>query len=87
MAIFFLTNFGNYNNRSISFKFKQQITGQTGDNATKDVKIKVPLKYLSNFWRTLDMPLFNCETILILTWSKNYFLVIAAAANQEPTLQ
>ena len=29
----------------------------------------VPLKYLSNFWRTLDMPLINCEVSLILTWS------------------
>ena len=31
----------------------------------------VPLKYLSNFWRTLEMPLINCEVELILTWSKN----------------
>ena len=29
----------------------------------------VPLKYLSNFWRTLEMPLMNCEVNLILTWS------------------
>ena len=28
----------------------------------------VPLKYLSNFWRTLEMPLINCEVNLILTW-------------------
>ena len=28
----------------------------------------VPLKYLSNFWRTLEMPLINCEISLILTW-------------------
>ena len=31
----------------------------------------VPLKYLSNFWRTLEMPLINCEVNLILTWSKD----------------
>ena len=31
----------------------------------------VPLKYLSNFWRTLEMPLINCEVGLILTWSPN----------------
>ena len=37
------------NNDSISFKFKQQITGQTGNNETKDIEIKVTLKYLSNF--------------------------------------
>ena len=29
----------------------------------------LPLKYLSNFWRTLEMPLINCEVNLILTWS------------------
>ena len=37
------------NNNSVSFKFKQQITGQTGNGGTKDVEIMVPLKYLSNF--------------------------------------
>ena len=31
----------------------------------------MPLKYLSNFWRTLDMPLINCEISLILTWYKD----------------
>ena len=35
---------------------------------TKDVKIAVLLKYLSNFWRTLEMPLINCDINLILTW-------------------
>ena len=34
---------------------------------TKDNEIIVPLKYLSNFWRTLEMSLINCETELILT--------------------
>ena len=36
---------------------------------TEDVEIIVPLKFLSNFWRTLEMPLINCEVNLILTWS------------------
>ena len=31
----------------------------------------MPLKYLSNFWRTLEVPLLNCEINLILTWSEN----------------
>ena len=49
-----------------------KITGNTpNDGNTKDVEIMVPLKYLSNFWRTLEMPLINCEVELILTWSKN----------------
>ena len=52
------------------FKFKINITEQTpeADNE-KNVKIVVPLKYLSNFWRTLEMSLFNCEINIILTWS------------------
>ena len=50
----------------------KKITGKTPDNGnTKDVEIIVPLKYLSNFWRTLEMPLINCEVNLILTWSKD----------------
>ena len=56
------------NNPTDSFKFKAKITGQTGNNGTNDVEIMVPLKYLSNFWRTLEMPFINCEVNLILTW-------------------
>ena len=57
---------------SESFKSKVTITGKTpNDGNTKDVEIIVPLKYLSNFWRTLEMPLINCEVNLILTWSKD----------------
>ena len=33
--------------------------------------LAVPLKYLSNFWRTLDIPLINCEVSLALSWSAN----------------
>ena len=54
-------------NNTDSFKFKEKITGQTGEYGTKDAEIIVPLKYLSNFWRTLEMPLINCEVNLILT--------------------
>ena len=39
-------------NTTDSFNFKAKITGQTGNNGTKDVEIIVPLKHLSNFWRT-----------------------------------
>ena len=63
--------------RSESFKYKVKITGKTPNNGnTKDVEIIVPLKYLSNFWRTLEMPLINCEANLILTWSKIVLLLI-----------
>ena len=37
----------------------------------KEVEIAVPLKYLSNFRRTLNMPLINCEVSLTFTWSEN----------------
>ena len=58
--------------RSESFKSKIKITGKTpADGNTKDAEIMVPLKYLSNFWRTPEMPLNNCEVNLILTWSKD----------------
>ena len=47
---------------SKSFKSKIKITGKTPNNGNeKDVEIMVPLKYLSSFWRTLEMPLINCE--------------------------
>ena len=45
------------NNNSPSFKFKQKITDVTGAIGTKNVEIIEPLKYLSNFWRNLGMPL------------------------------
>ena len=52
------------NNLTDSFIFKLKMASQTGDDETKNVKIMVPLKYLSNFWRTLEMPLINCEIVL-----------------------
>ena len=46
----------------------------------KDVEIMVPLKYLSNFWRTLEMPLTNCEVNLILTWSSTCVITNSTGA-------
>ena len=55
---------------SESFKSKIKITGNTPvDGKTKDVEIIVPLKHLTNVWRTLEIQLINCEVNLILTWS------------------
>ena len=57
---------------SESFKFKLNIARKTPDAGnTKSAKIAVPLKYLSNFWRTLEMSLVNCEINFILTGSRN----------------
>ena len=70
-----------------SFKFKAKIAGQTGDDGTKDVEIMVLLKYLSNFWRTLEMPLINCEVSLILTWASRCVLIATAVQNQAATFE
>ena len=40
----------------------------------KNLEIIVQLKYLSNFWRSLDIPLINSEASLTLTWSENCVL-------------
>ena len=59
-----------------SFNFIAKITGQTDNSREIDnAKIMVPLKYLSNFWKTLETPLINCEINLILTWSANCVIV------------
>ena len=68
-----------------SFNFKVKFTGQTGNDGTKDVEIIVPLKYLSNFWRTLEMPLINCEINLVLTWSSTCVLIATGVPNQVAT--
>ena len=47
----------------------------------------VPLKYLSNFWGALEMPLINCEISLKLKWSKNCILVAGTTANQNQEFQ
>ena len=58
--------------RSESFKSKVKIIGKTPDDGnTKGVEIIVPLKYLSNFWRDLEMQVINCEVNLELTLSKD----------------
>ena len=60
-----------------------KITGNTpADGNTKDFEIMVPLKYLINFWRTLEMPLINCEINLILTWSSTCVITISTGARR-----
>ena len=63
------------------------MTGQTDDDGTKNVEIMITLKYLSNFWRTLEMPLINCEVNLILTWSSACILAAVDDANQAATFE
>ena len=66
-----------------SFKYKASNIGDTDNNGTKDgVKIAVPLKYLSNFWRSLEMSLINCKVELSLKWIENCMLTTATNANK-----
>ena len=56
---------------SKSFEHKTKLIGSSpNDNNTLDAEVVVPVKYLSNFWRSLDLPLINCEIKLDLSWSK-----------------
>ena len=55
------------------------------DDGTKNFEIMVPLKYLSNFRRTLEMSLINCEINLDLNWSKNCIIAVTDVANQNIT--
>ena len=64
-------------NNSNSFKYKVSLLGNpvVADNIVKiSVKVVVPLKYLSNFFRSLEMPLINCKIELNLTWKKECVL-------------
>ena len=73
------------NDLTDSFNFKVKLTGQTGNDETKNVEIIVPLKYLSNFWRILEMSLINCDIGLILKWSANVVIVSTNVVNQNAT--
>ena len=68
---------------SNTFKYKNKITGNTynvdvgaqgydvNKNGTQEVELAIPLKYLGNFWRALNIPLISCEVSLELKWNKN----------------
>ena len=98
----------NFNNIKIvnsnAFKYKNKIIGNTYNiNATADdydvnkegtqkIELAIPLKYLGNFWRALNMPLISCEVSLELKWNKNCIItsldrrqVGARPRNNAPT--
>ena len=74
-----VTNAGNPDNNSVdnstSFKYKSSSIGESttvdGNRVFKNVKIAVPLKYLSNFWISLEMPVINCKIHFELNWSRD----------------
>ena len=64
------------NSESFDYKANFMENGVTQNNLTKnDVKIVVPLKHLSDFWRGLNIPQISCEVELNLTWFKNCVLI------------
>ena len=76
---------------SESFKYKTNIVGKTPEDndSLTNAKVVIPLKHLSNFWRSLNIPLINCEVELILTWSKNCVLAdmtVRAAQGDNPAI-
>ena len=68
---------------SEAFKYKNKIIGNTynvnadddgydvNKNGTQEIELAIPLKYLGNFWRALNIPLISCEVFLELKWNKN----------------
>ena len=77
-------NFANINVvNSEAFKYKNKLTGNTynvdagtqgyyvNKNGTQEVELTIPLKYLGNFWRALNIPLISCEVSLELKRDKN----------------
>ena len=67
-------------NNSQPFKYKAALLGKTADavnnadSSVKDVKILVPLKRLSNFWRLLEIPLINCKVYFTSNWIEDFIL-------------
>ena len=69
------------NDNAPSFKYKTNLFGNTENNGTKNgVKIAVSLKCLSNFWRSLEMPLINCKVEVSLKWYERCLLTAANTA-------
>ena len=68
------------NNTSSSFKYKSNLIGDTDADAAKkkkeNVKIAVPLKYLSNFWRSLEMSLINYKVEISLKWIESCIFIL-----------
>ena len=60
----------NVANNTTSLVYESKLISRTDDNV-KNVKLVVPLKYISNFFRSLEMPLVNCKIDLELTWHKD----------------
>ena len=71
-------------NDASSFKYKAELiddaVADRGNRKIENVNIAVPLKYLSNFWRSLEMPLINCKIEFSLKWYEECILSSAGNA-------
>ena len=80
---------------SKSFEYTTYMIRTTPANSNRlDTEVVVPLKYLSNFWRSLDLSLINCEIALNLAWSRHCVISeilishkVAANPNANPPVQ
>ena len=70
---------------SESLKYKINIVGKTPEDndSLTNAEVVIPLKHLSNLWRSLNIPLINCKLELILTWSKNCVLADMTTRDAE----
>ena len=70
---------------SESFKYKTNIVQKTPEknDSLTNAKVVIALKHLSNFWKSLNIPLINCEVGLILTWPKNCVLADMTTRNAQ----
>ena len=76
-----VNNAGVSNDNAPSFIYKAKLIGNTEANGTKNgVKIALPLKYFSNFWRPLEIPLINYKVELSLKWYERCLLTSATTA-------
>ena len=83
---------------SNAFKYKNKITGNTynvdagaagydaNKNVTRAIELAIPLKYVGNFWRALNMPLISCEVSLELKWNKNCIITSLQERLIQPPL-
>ena len=84
---------------SNTFKYKNKITGNTynvdaraqgydvNKNGTQEVELAIPLKYLGNFWRALNIPLISCEVSLELKWDKNCVITSLEQRDMEEVIE
>ena len=79
-----IANTNNFKSRKYKAKLLGNTAAQADDAANgilKDATIAVPLKYLSNFWRSLENPLINCKVELKFRWTKHCVLSVTGTDN------